>query len=150
MKKNSKSIIKAAAEIRPYKQDAGKDHVTSATAEDFRKILQPVRQAIVDARDETGGIVFVVQNPPASHVEMWRSLGIEAKPGGTAVVGMTCAEALEVFERGDLATRRWLAEAPAWDSIKVFLVTGEGTALLTLRFGETTVWVSWESNAPEN
>lgn len=150
MKKNNDSIIHTAVEVRHDEQHAGKDLLRRATAEDFRQILQPVRQAIVDARDETGGIVFVVHNPPTSHLEMWRCFGIEAKPGGTAVFGMTCADALEVFKRGDLATRSWLVQPPAGDSIKVFLAAGEGTALLTLRFDETTVWVSWEPNSPEN
>lgn len=128
----------------------GNHRTRQATAADFSHILQPVRQAIVDARDETGGIVFVVHHPPKEHCAMWHFFGIDAKPDGTAVFGMTCADALDVFERGDLATRRWLAQAPAWDSIKVFLVAGEGTALLTLRFDETTVWVSWEPTPPEN
>lgn len=39
---------------------------------------------------------------------------------------------------------------PPGTPIKVFFVAGEGTALLTLRFDETTVWVSWEPNPPEN
>lgn len=150
MKKISHSIIETAAKAVHDEQHAGKDRPRPATAEDFQQILRPVRQAIVDARDKTGGIVFVVHNPPTSYLEMWRWFGIEAKPGGTAVLGMTCADAVEVFERGDPATRRWLAQPPARDSIKVFLAAGEGTALLTLRFDETTVWVTWESNEPEN
>lgn len=139
MKRSSNSIIETAAAARHDEQHAGKDRVRHATAEDFPQIFHPVRQAIVDASDETGGIVFVVHNPPMSHLDMWRWFGIEAKPGGTAVLGMTCADAVEVFERGDPATRHWLAQPPAKDSIKVFLAAGEGTALLTLRFDETTV-----------
>ena len=124
--------------------------VRPATAEDFRQLLQPVRQAILEAREKTGGIVFVVHNPFPEHCAMWRDFGIDVKPHGTAVFGMTCADAIAAFEQSDIATRRWLAQPPDRDSIKVFLIAGDGTVLLTLRFDKGTVWVSWEPEPRPN
>lgn len=108
------------------------------------KILKPVAEEIALCAVASEGIVFVVHRPgPLAHRAMAK-LGVRLVPGKTTVFALSCADAAA---RGhDPVTRRWLSTPPKDDEIKVFLIAGEGTALLTLRFTDDGIQVSTPPN----
>jgi hypothetical protein len=50
----------------------------------------------------------------------------------------------------DQATKRWVAQPPAHNQVKLFLLLGEGSSLLTLTvIDEGTTRIDCEPNPPE-
>ena len=101
------------------------------SAEFLKGILLPVAEEIAEVREALDGIVFVVHNPGKVALQAMTKLGVEALPNKTMVFGLTCPDATTAFGH-DPITRRWCNEEPGEDQIKVFLMAGDGTALLTL------------------
>lgn len=101
----------------------------------LQSILAPVAHQVAEVRAITNGIVVVVHNPGSLVKRAMKKLGAKVRSRGTFVFGYECPTAAAALGH-DPVTRRWCAEAPEENQIKVFLVAGDGTALLTLNFSE--------------
>ena len=101
--------------------------------ERLRSIILPVAEEVAKARLAFDGIVVVVHMPLPLARQAMKKLGKNVNPRGTTVFGLSCQGAVAVFSN-DPVTKRWCGAAPVEDQIKVFLIAGDGTALLTLNF----------------
>jgi hypothetical protein len=72
----------------------------------------------------------------------WQS-AIQASKEKDTVFGLSCQNVAATWGN-DLSTRRWCAAPPKEDEIKVFLIAGNGTALLTLSWEEGRVMIDKE------
>ena len=99
----------------------------------LQRILAPVAMQIALAREATEGIVFVVHRPGKLARAAMATLGAKVNRKGTTIFGVKCGDLSEIFAH-DLVTRRWTEAPPVDGQIKVFLFSGDGTALLTLNF----------------
>jgi len=113
-----------------------------ADIETLRGILQPYAHEIAEARVATNGIVFVVHQPgPLARQAVAKLNG----PAGDPVFARTCREAQHFCAKMDRATVDWLGVPPVEGQIKILLIAGDGTALLTLNFVNGEVLVNVES-----
>ena len=104
----------------------------------FKGILQPVAEQIAELRVQTNGIVFVIHDPgPLVHNAL-KAVGMKAPSNRTTVIASPCSEAARVWGH-DPITRKWCEKEPADGEIKVFLLSGNGTKLLTLIFEDGNV-----------
>lgn len=110
----------------------------------IEKIVRPVAKEIVEAwAQDTGRIVLVIYNPNDTTIQAFEKMGLRLT-GGTTVAAMQQSDAATVWQ--DAVTKRWLAKPTTDEAIKVLLVSGGGTALLTFRFADDTVHVFAEPN----
>jgi hypothetical protein len=72
-----------------------------------------------------GEIACVVYKPLGESVIVARSLGWD----GERAFALS-DKAIAAFAMSDEATRRWLAEAPSEDKVKIFVISGHGTLLV--------------------
>ena len=79
------------------------------------------------------GIAFLVYNPGESARAALVATGCPAVAG---VFALSCVDAAEKFGNAGATTKAWCLKLPGERQIKVFLIAGEGTALLTLNFIE--------------
>lgn len=111
--------------------------------EAIRSIIQSVADDIAKVRVVTNGIVFVVHTPGRVTRQAMKKLGVRLKKNGTTVFGTSCHDAARAVGH-DSVTRRWCEGAPSEQEIKVFLISGDGSALLTLTFDDHGVKVKKE------
>jgi hypothetical protein len=110
----------------------------------LKAIFVPVADKIAKAREATDGIVVVIHNPGALAKKAMKKLGVKLqRHAATTVVGLRCSDAVAALGH-DPVTSRWCAAAPKDDQVKIFLVAGDGTALLTLNFTGKGVRVEQE------
>jgi 1-aminocyclopropane-1-carboxylate deaminase/D-cysteine desulfhydrase-like pyridoxal-dependent ACC family enzyme len=102
-----------------------------------------VANEVAKAREATDGIVVVIHNPDSAAKMAMMKLGVEVRSHSTTIVGYSCQEAVAALGH-DVMTRRWCAAAPRDNQVKVFLVAGDATALLTLNFTGKGVRVEQE------
>jgi hypothetical protein len=127
---------------------------TDASLDRVQSILMPVALEIATAREATNGIVFVVHRPGKTARAAMVKIGTPLRHKRTTVFGLSCSDATVAFGH-DLVTKRWIAIAPLDGQIKVFLIAGDGSALLTLNFEDGEVHVVKEpdvylARAPSN
>lgn len=108
--------------------------------ERLKSILAPMAEQISRVRCETNGIVFVVHKPGKVARRAMDHLGIYLRPQRNNVFGLACPDAARAVGH-DLVTRGWCEAPPVEDQVKVFLVAGNGTALLTLNFTDDGIEV---------
>lgn len=125
------------------KKQRGRNKEDSADV--LKGILAPVAEQIAAAHLQCNGIVVVVHKPGKVARQAMEKIGLPCSSGGTTVAGVSCVDAVAAFGH-DTITRRWVAVAPKEDEIKVFLVSGNGTALLTLQFRDGQVFVTKQSD----
>lgn len=113
---------------------------TDTSLDRLRSILMPVAVEIASAREATNGIVLVVHRPGKTARAAIGKIGAPVRRTGTTVSGLSCSDATAAFGH-DLVTKRWTEAAPLEGQIKVFLVAGDGSALLTLNFEDGEVRV---------
>lgn len=109
----------------------------------LKSILAPVAHEVAAARETTNGIVVVVHNPGSVAKRAMKKVGAKVRARGTSVFGLVCSDAVAALGH-DLVTRRWCGAAPNDGQIKVFLIAGDGTALLTLNFTDEGIKVEKE------
>lgn len=112
-----------------------------------REILLPHIDAIVGLSEAGDSIVFVVHRPSQQAANAMRRLGAKLRKGTTAF-SRTCADLVPIFAR-DEVTRNFISQPSAPDRLRIFLVVGGGTELLTI-FGDGSgnIYVEAESNTP--
>lgn len=76
-------------------------------------------------------VAVVVSRADGGAVRVCRSLGLDMKPGGTAIFGLLGTDAARVFPGLSETQRAWLEGAPAARETRVILLAG-GLALLSL------------------
>lgn len=94
-------------------------------------------------RELTNGIVVVVHNPGSLAKRAMKTLGAKVRSRRTTVFGYSPKDAVVALGH-DPVTRLWCAQPPAENQVKVFLIAGDGTALLTLNFSEEGIKVEKE------
>lgn len=108
----------------------------------LRERLGPDAAALVQVRAQGAQMIacLVVRADQAA-VRLCRELGLEMRPGGTAVFGLAGPDAARTFHRLPAGQRSWLATPCAPRETKVLLVAGGGIALLSVeaRAGEVAV-----------
>lgn len=109
----------------------------------LENIIDPVFDQVAVA--SLKGIAFVVHNPDIVARKAIRNTGQYVKRGATTVYGLTCERAAKVWGT-DFVTRKFLSTPPGEDQIKIFLVAGGGSALLTLHFVDGQVFITKESD----
>jgi hypothetical protein len=108
------------------------DHEESAVL--LRGLLEPVMGSIKAQRKERAGIVMVVHRPGRLTLQALKKAGVpikHLKKRGTTVFGTTCEGCAAVFGH-DLVTRGWAATPPAEGETKIFLMSGNGSLLITM------------------
>lgn len=97
--------------------------------QNLKKILTPVIEGLAaEAPTALGEVILVVHKPRGVAVEALRKLGLIPETEDTCAYAG--AHLVDGFTDGP--TRRWLAAPPEPHTVKIFLIAGEGTALLTL------------------
>ena len=114
-----------------------------STIEHLKAILVPVATQIAVAAEI--GIVLVAHNPDKTARQALRRIGLNVQRGKTTVYAMSIEAATKDLGH-DYVTRKFLSTPPGEDEIKIFLVGGSGTALLTLQFKDDIVHVKKESD----
>jgi hypothetical protein len=100
------------------------------SANRLHDILCSVAGEIATCRAECNGIVFVVREPRPQHLKALRRVNAPLREG-TSVFACTCSEAADLWA-DDTVTRRWCSEPPQVLEVKVFLIIGDRTGLLTI------------------
>lgn len=108
------------------------------------KILNPVIMQ-VEAAALSAGIALVVHDPDKVARKAMRILNLKVKRGATTVHAMSPDMGVVSFGH-DYVTRKWLETPAPEDALKVFLISGGGSALLTLTFKDGQVIVKKESD----
>lgn len=100
---------------------------TDDTGAILKSMLAPLAEKIARAREDAD-VVFVVHKPGGLARRALHKWGVKYEP----VFGMSAFDAARAAD-WDVLTRKWLGEPPhSDDQIKLFLISGDGTALLTL------------------
>lgn len=99
----------------------------------LRELLASHGRPLVEVRSKDARMIAcVVVRADKLAVKQCRALGLDVKPGATAVFGLLGADAARLFERLDDAQRSWLETPCGPRETKVLLVAG-GLALLSIR-----------------
>jgi hypothetical protein len=104
----------------------------------LQSILNPLAEKIEEVSRQAD-VVFVVHRPTAETRVALKKRGLD----GASVYGMSAYDAAR-FAEWDALTRKWLAALPEEDQVKIFLISGDGTALLTLTLRGGMVMVNKE------
>jgi hypothetical protein len=114
------------------------------SAKALSKILESSIGQVVELRNESDeAIVFVVHRPSELAQTAMKALGVPVSDKKDTVFGLSCQDAARAWGN-DLITRRWCSAPPKEDEIKVFLIAGNGTALLTLSWEDGKVMIDKE------
>lgn len=121
---------------------------TQSSIEKLKSIIQPHAEDIAICHMATrnmhgSAIVFVVHKPGSIAMEALRVLGC-ADPLPPPVFAMPCKQASQAFAMLP-ATSAWLKSPAKKEQIKIFLIAGNGTALLTLNISDEGLRVDVES-----
>lgn len=124
------------------KKSKKKPATAAASGDVLKSILVPVADDIEAVRVASNGIVVVVHKPGPVTKQAFAKLEVKLEPK-TSVFGLPCEHAVAAFGH-DLVTKRWMSNPPADEEIKIFLCSGEGSALLTMSFENGQVHVKKE------
>ena len=109
----------------------------------LREVLETQARPLVEVRARDARMIAcLVVRADKLAVRLCRSLGIDIKPGATAVFGLLGTDAATLFADVAADRRGWLEAPCARRETKILLIADGGTALLSLETSSGSVAIT--------